>query len=196
MERRDFLKAAAMAAVAHPIMPHLSSATSRPKFEISLAQWSLHRSFYGTLPAGVDRSALLRSDPDSALRGSIRPLDFPLIARRDYGLTGVEYVNTFMFGHADDEAYLKELRTRADGEGVTSVLIMCDLEGALGDPDSEVRAQAVENHVRWLRAAASLGCHAIRVNAQSRGSEAEQSRLAADGLHALAERAVCHRFDA
>jgi sugar phosphate isomerase/epimerase len=161
-----------------------------PPFRISLAQWSLHRTFYGTLPPGADRVALLRSDPDQALRGTEHPLDFPVIARRDYGLDGVEYVNTFMFGHADDEAYLAELRRRAEGEGVTSVLIMCDLEGALGDPDPAARTGAVENHVRWLRAAARLGCHAIRVNAQSRGEAEEQARLAADGLHRLAERAA------
>jgi sugar phosphate isomerase/epimerase len=45
---------------------------------------------------------------------------------------------------------------------------------------------AVENHHQWLRAARRLGCHAIRVNAQSRGAPDEQAKLAADGLHALA----------
>jgi sugar phosphate isomerase/epimerase len=109
-----------------------------------------------------------------------------LVARREYGIEGIEYVNTFMFGHADDEPFLAELARRCEGEGVTSVLIMCDLEGALGDPDPAARATAVENHHKWLRAARRLGCHAIRVNAQSRGAPEEQAKLAADGLHALA----------
>lgn len=193
MRRREFVRgglAAALAAVSGRAV-----AARRPLFRISLAQWSLHRTFFGTLPPGTDRVQLLRTDPDRALQGSVHPLDFPVVARRDYGLDGVEYVNTFMFGHADDEGYLRELRRRADGEGVTSVLIMCDLEGALGDPDAALRAQAVRNHEKWLRAAAFLGCHAIRVNAQSRGDPEEQSRLAADGLHRLAERAAPLELD-
>lgn len=189
MQRRDLLRAGVASLAVAGLGRRLAAAAPDPLFRISLAQWSLHRTFYGTLPPGTDRVALLRSDPDRALQGSEHPLDFPLIARRDYGLEGVEYVNTFMYGHADDEAYLAELARRADGEGVTSVLIMCDLEGALGDPDATARATAVTNHVRWLRAAARLGCHAIRVNAQSRGAPEEQARLAADGLRRLAERA-------
>lgn len=190
MLRRTMLKSAGAALAWQAFGSRPLGATRPPLFRISLAQWSLHRSLYGTLEPGEDRLALLRSaDPDRALRGTLKPLDFPLIARREFGLEGIEYVNTFMYGHANDEAYLDELARRCDGEGVTSVLIMCDLEGALGDPDPAARLVAVENHVRWLRAAARLGCHAIRVNAQSRGSAEEQAALAADGLRQLAERA-------
>lgn len=190
MNRRGFLEAGAVVAAAAALPRIAGAATVVPEpFRISLAQWSLHRTFFGTLPPGVDRSALLRRDPDAALRGAAHPVNFPVIARRDYGIAGVEYVNTFMYGHADDTSYLDELNLRAAGEGVTNVLIMCDLEGALGDPDAAARRTAVDNHVKWLRAAAHLGCHAIRVNAQSRGAEDEQRRLCADGLHQLATRA-------
>jgi sugar phosphate isomerase/epimerase len=189
MQRRDLIGAAIGALAFHALGATRLRAAAPPLFRISLAQWSLHRALYGTLEPGEDRVTLLRRDPDRALRGTLKPLDFPLVARREYGLDGVEYVNTFMFGHADDEPYLAELARRCEGEGVTSVLIMCDLEGALGDPDPAARSLAVENHVKWLRAAARLGCHAIRVNAQSRGSAEEQARLAADGLHALAVKA-------
>ena len=189
MERRTLIKSA-LGALAWQTLGTRPLVAGRPKlFRISLAQWSLHRALYGTLDPGEDRVALLRSDPDHALRGTLKPLDFPLVARREFGLEGVEYVNTFFYGHADDEPFLKELASRCDGEGVTSVLIMCDLEGALGDPDPAARRAAVENHVRWLRAAARLGCHAIRVNAQSRGSAEEQAEVAADGLNQLARRA-------
>lgn len=186
MQRRTLLKSAAAAVALNALGRGPLSAQSAPLFRISLAQWSLHRALYGTLEPGEDRVALLRSDPDRALRGTLKPLDFPLVARREFGLEGIEYVNTFMYGHADDEPYLAELARRCDGEGVTSVLIMCDLEGALGDPDAAVRATAVQNHHKWLRAAARLGCHAIRVNAQSRGTPEEQAKLAAEGLHSLA----------
>jgi L-ribulose-5-phosphate 3-epimerase len=186
MHRRELIKAAAVAMTFDSLRSARLVAAAPPLFRISLAQWSLHRAFYGTLDPGEDRVALLRSNPDRALRGTLKPLDFPLVARREYGLEGIEYVNTFMFGHADDEPFLAELARRCEGEGVTSVLIMCDLEGALGDPDPVARGVAVENHHKWLRAAKRLGCHAIRVNAQSRGTPEEQARLAADGLHALA----------
>lgn len=186
MLRRDLVKAAAVALTFDSLVSMRLSAATLPLFRISLAQWSLHRALYGTLNPGEDRVALLRSNPDAVLRGTLKPLDFPLLARREFGLEGIEYVNTFMFGHADDEPFLAELARRCEGEGVTSVLIMCDLEGALGDPDPAARSAAVENHHKWLRAAKRLGCHAIRVNAQSRGAVEEQARLAADGLHALA----------
>jgi sugar phosphate isomerase/epimerase len=115
-------------------------------------------------------------------------LDFPAKAR-GFGIDAVEYVNTFFGEKARDPLYLDELKRRAEGEGVRSLLIMCDGEGNLGDPDEGRRARAVENHVRWLEAAAWLGCRSIRVNAESEGSSEEQARLAADGLRRLSEKA-------
>lgn len=87
---------------------------------------------------------------------------------------------------AADDDYIAELKKRADGEGVQSLLIMCDGLGHLGAPEQEARDKAVQRHVPWLAAAKALGCHSIRVNAASRGSYEEQMKLAADGLAALA----------
>jgi len=67
------------------------------------------------------------------------------------------------------------------------LLIMCDGEGNIGDPDNAARTKAVENHYKWIDAAVELGCHSIRVNAQSVGTEDEQRKLAADGLRRLTE---------
>ena len=136
-----------------------------PWFRISLAEWSLHRAL---------------------IAGEMTNLDFITDAKRTYGVDGVEYVNAFFADKARDRDYLQEMRTRCDGEGVESVLIMCDNEGRLGDPDDAGRTQAVENHVKWIEAAVFLGCHSIRVNAASEGTWEEQSSLAADGLHRLA----------
>ncbi len=173
MSRRCFLRLAGGVA---PLMvlhrPAYLSASyggiqaSEDLFSISLAEWSLHR----TLRAG-----------------ELDNLDFPVVARNDYGLSGIEYVNQFFKDRAKDRAYLSELKTRCDDNGVTSLLIMCDGEGALGDPDDAARATAVENHHRWVEAARYLGCHSIRVNAQSRGTAEEQRALAADGLRRLTE---------
>ncbi len=140
-------------------------------FQISLAEWSLHRT--------------LRS-------GKLDNLDFAKTAKDDYGIEAIEYVNQFFSDKAEDTTYLKDLRTRAEDHGVKSLLIMVDGEAALGDADEQQRMKAVENHYRWVTAAKSLGCHSIRVNAQSQGSYEEQQQRAADGLRRLAEFAAGH----
>jgi len=90
-------------------------------------------------------------------------------------------VNQFFKDKAQDQKYLAELNRRAAGEGVQNVLIMIDDEGALGDPDTAKRQKAIHNHHRWVEAAKTLGCHAIRVNAHSKGSYDETMKLVADG---------------
>tara|TARA_B100000809_G_scaffold186820_1_gene185014 strand:+ start:3676 stop:4488 length:813 start_codon:yes stop_codon:yes gene_type:complete len=135
-------------------------------FKISLAEWSLHR-------------ALQSKEIDH--------LDFYSVAKKEFDISAVEYVNTFFFNKAKDATYLKEMKTRADDLSVKSLLIMCDNEGNLGDPDDSKRKTAVENHYKWAEAAKFLGCHSIRVNARSEGSYDEQIELAADGLRRLAE---------
>src|SRR5262249_12212654 len=52
----------------------------------------------------------------------------------------------------------------ADDVSVACVLIMIDGEGDLSAASAEERHKAVENHKKWVDAAAALGCHAIRVN--------------------------------
>jgi sugar phosphate isomerase/epimerase len=171
--RRTFFKSAAgvlpVVALAKPSALFAGLPTPQPSspiFSISLAEWSLHR--------------MLRA-------GELDNLDFPATTRREYGLDAVEYVNGFFKDKAKDQNYLRDLKGRADDHGVKSLLIMCDGEGALGDPDEAARTQAVENHYRWVEAAKYLGCHSIRVNAQSSGTPEAQRDLAADGLRRLTE---------
>ena len=167
MNRRSFIAGAALtgAAMANPWLAHRVVAGEKPLFRISLAQWSLHNGFFD---------------------GTYDVLDFAAITRKKFGLEAVEYVNQFYFDTLDDRL-VAELRKRADDEGVVSNLIMVDREGALGDPDTDARKQAVQNHYRWADAAHALGCGSVRVNAQSSGSWDEQMKLAADGLNQLAE---------
>ena len=183
------------AAAASAALPALGSQSAR--FSISLAQWSLHRTFFGNaLAAGFAAfGQTLRTEPESVLQGDRHPLEFAAIARNEFGIGAIEYVNTFFYGHAKDSAYLDELRRRADDNGVTSLLIMIDAVGALGAPDHTTRAASIENHRPWLAAAKHLGCRAIRVNAASSGAKAEQQKLAADGLSALAAHAAIEGLD-
>lgn len=170
MDRRHFLlQSSALAGLGYfglPTSANDAPAKAEPPFRISLAQWSLHKTFFG-------------KKADAA--------DFPKIAKKDYGIGAVEYVNQFYKDKKGNAEYFTALRKSCDDLGVTSVLIMCDGEGALGDADAKKRTQAVENHYAWVEAAKILGCHSIRVNAQSSGTPEEQTDRAADGLRALTE---------
>jgi sugar phosphate isomerase/epimerase len=116
--------------------------------------------------------------------GKIDNLDFAKVAA-DHGIHAVEYVNQFFMDKAKAAKYLGEMKRRAADHGVKSLLIMCDREGNIGDPDTAKRKQTVDNHRKWLDAAKFLGCHSIRVNAGSSGTWDEQVKLAADGLSQL-----------
>ena len=175
LDRRTFLQttAAAGAALGLGTLGQVASGApaGEPLFKISLAEWSFHR----------------------ALRaGKMNNLDFPKVAKKDFDIDCVEYVNVFFMDKAKDQAYLKDLKQRCDDLGVTSGLIMCDHEGDLGDASSARRTEAVENHYKWVEAAKFLGCHSIRVNARSTGEPKEQHERAVDGLRRLSEFGAKH----
>ncbi|MDP6955874.1 MAG: sugar phosphate isomerase/epimerase family protein [Planctomycetota bacterium] len=168
--RRSFLAGAGSLAALSLFAPRAQAKRTMdkngaPLFEISLAQWSLHRT--------------LRS-------GDLDNLDFARVTARDYGLGAVEYVNQFFGDKATDFDYLGEMKKRAADEGVRSLLIMIDGEGSLAHEDSTQRARAIENHFPWVAAASYLGCHSIRVNAAGGGDRNEMAKRAADSLHHLA----------
>ena len=169
MNRRNFIKRSAAItgglALSGFGSTFLSGSDILP-FKISLAEWSLHRALW---------------------KKEINHLDFAAIAKKEFGISAVEYVNTFFFEKANDHKYLSKMKKRLDDLGSKSLLIMCDNEGNLGDPDNKKRAQAIENHYKWTEAAKYLGCHSIRVNARSEGSWDDQIELAADGLRRLNE---------
>ena len=149
-----------------------TATTSGPFFKISLAQWSLNRSLFG---------------------GRITNLDFPGVAKNEFGIDAVEYVNQFFADKAQDADYLRELKQRCDDLAVKNVLIMIDLEGYLAEADDAERMRAVENHYKWVEAAQFLGCHAIRVNAFATATGYDAALQAAvDGLGRLCEFAEPH----
>lgn len=133
------------------------SAGKTGDFKISLAEWSLHKALFAK---------------------QITNLDFPRIAREDYGISGAEFVNQFFKDKAHDSTYLKDLKKRADDNGVTCVLIMIDGEGDLSAKDKANRDKAVENHKKWVDAAAALGCHSIRINTGEHYSPADVEDVA------------------
>ena len=168
LKRREFIKKSALATAGLGLASQagaLSSSTKEPLYKISLAQWSVNRLLFSK---------------------KMDNLDFALEARK-HDIEAIEYVNQFFMDKATDKEYLKEMKTRAENEGVKSLLIMCDREGRLGDPEEAKRIECVENHKKWVEAAKFLGCHSIRVNGYSKGTFEEEMKLVADGLRRLCE---------
>jgi sugar phosphate isomerase/epimerase len=135
-DRREFLQTAAAVfpAIALSRLSWPTAARAQePLYRISLAEWSLHKALWA---------------------GQMDNLEFPVAARQEFGIDAVEYVNQFFKDRANDRDYLGQLAQRCSDHGVTSLLIMCDGEGALGDPDDAARTKAVENHYRWVEAQA------------------------------------------
>ena len=171
MDRRQFMKQCGVLGAASMLMPSALAVEKIPAesplfFDISLAQWSLHRQ--------------LRSS-------ALSVLDFPVKTGEVFGIRAVEYVNQFFPDKAEDAAFLSQLKGRCDDHGVVSLLIMIDGEGHLGAPLESERLQAVENHYKWIDAAKYLGCHSIRVNITGVGSSADVQSAAIDGLSRLCE---------
>ena len=170
--RRQFLRGAVAGGLTLGAVPAWAApASGRPEagkigdFKISLAEWSLHKAIRA---------------------GEISNLDFPKVAREQYGIGAVEFVNQLFMEKGRDAAYLKDLKGRADDHGVTCVLIMIDHEGDLSDPDKPMRMKAVEDHKKWADAAATLGCHSIRINTGNHYSPGDVGAVA-EACAALAE---------
>jgi sugar phosphate isomerase/epimerase len=111
-------------------------------FEISLAEFS----FAGQL-----------------MSGKMTNMDFPALAKNEFGINVLEYVSGFFNSKHTDQTYMNELKKRCDDLGMKNNLIMVD--GAnIADLDPAKRRQAVESHFAWIDAAKFLGCSTIRVN--------------------------------
>ncbi len=180
MHRRSFLQSSAWVAASAAV--GMTACTTKGQllaglnsfYDISLAQWSLHK--------------MLRS-------GKLEHLDFAEKTRKDFGIGAVEYVNQFFKDRAEDGQYLKEMNLRANDHGVAQLIIMVDGEGGLAELDKQKRNQAVENHYKWVTAAKTLGCHSIRVNAFGVGTAEDVGQAAVEGLGSLATFAKDHEID-
>jgi len=194
MKRRDFIQTSTAAAAGLGVLGLHSPSASMPVeeelFKISLAEWSVNSLIFGDKIqklGWMKFGDMLQNDFDNLMKGNpMTNLEFPKFARW-LGIEAVEYVNTCFFNKANNKEYLAELKNTCDGEGIKSLLIMCDAEGAIGDENKDNQQKSIKNHHKWVDAAAYLGCHSIRVNAQSSGSYDDQMKRAAEGLRMLAE---------
>lgn len=148
ISRREFLGMGLLALAATPALGNLSlpMAKKKGKMEVSLAEWSIHVELEKKL---VDH------------------LDFPKIAREEFGIGVIEPVSFFFKDRST--AYLNEVKKRAKDYGVRHNLIMVGGNG-LGLMDDKKRQAQVEDHCAWVDVAKSLGCKAIRVNPWGEGT--------------------------
>ena len=175
INRRNFLKSSLAAggalsiAGAQGVLNQAFAANTgsgaEKKFKISLAAWSLNRTF----------------------RTTWTNLDLPRIAREEFGLDGLEFVNSFF--DLPNYHYLRELKRRAGHHGVNLLLIMVDREGDMSHEDRQEREQAAINHRKWVDIAHYLGCHSIRCNAGYTrvGTVDERVARAAESFRLLVE---------
>jgi sugar phosphate isomerase/epimerase len=150
MNRKQFLSLAGVSSLGLAFPVPIFSSEKDAKNKISLAQWSMNRSFFS---------------------GKKDAHDFAVYAA-NMGFSGVEFVNQFYFDQLKNgttssknvSSLAKTLNLRAKDNDISNVLIMVDLEGNLADSSSKVIKTAIEQHKKWVELAAEIGCHSIRVN--------------------------------
>lgn len=150
----------------------VENSMAEPFFKLSLAQWSINK--------------MIRND-------GVDPYTFAEKAA-GWGFTGLEYVSQLYnaeleaanFSEEAMQNFVDKCNTEAKKHGLENVLIMIDRQGDLAASDEKERKEAVENHHKWVDAAAAMGCHSIRVNLN--GVQEPENWVAAsvDGLSQLA----------
>jgi len=168
--RRNFIKTAALGAagmgLAASLPEYLYAGTEKDLFfKFAISQFSFASEFWTK---------------------QLDPLDFAAKSK-ELGISGLDYCSMFFADKAKDTQFLGELKKRAADNGSYNLRIMVDGEGVLGDLNDTVRLKAVDNHHKWIDAAATLGCPMIRVNVEGEGAPADVAKAAVDSLGRLIE---------
>ena len=171
ISRRKFLRQSSLTAGALMMYPALKAMVQQQGLEISLAEWSYHRSIEA---------------------GKLDHVDFAMKAKNEFGISAVEYVNG-LFGSkktnfkeaGKSSKYLSEMLKRSKDAGVVNHLIMVDEEGDLAGLKEKDRLKAVDNHRKWLEAAKFLQCKTVRVNLHGDGPTEDKKKVSIDSLGRL-----------
>lgn len=146
-----------------------STSMKAPFFKLSLAQWSIHK--------------MIQDD-------GLNPFEFAAKAKA-WGFEGLEYVSQLYPKTLEKpngiDLFVKESKLRSVDQGMENLIIMVDHEGDLALTDNKMRDQAVENHKKWMDAAAALGCHSIRINLFGTNNPEEWKQVSVDSLGKLGE---------
>ena len=173
MNRKHFLSLAGVSTLGLVSPASIFSSKVVTKNKISLAQWSMNKSFFS---------------------GNKDPYDFAIHAAA-LGFDGIEYVNQFYFGQLKNGTIsskkvgilAKTLNSRAKDNNISNVLIMVDEEGNLADSSSKVIKRSIEQHKKWVELAAELSCHSIRVNLAGEKDPERWINKSVEGLTGLCE---------
>ena len=166
--RRDFARYTLLGSAALNLGPKLfSKGKDDPeRFQIGIQEYTFHR-WIGS--------------------GKLDHLDYPALAKKELGITHIEYWNRPFNGKHTDKKYVGELAKRTTGEGMKNVLIPVDARHQLDASAKDQRDKAVEEHKGWIDCAAQLGCDAIRVNCRSGGNPDLNLKNASDGVGRLCD---------
>ena len=175
MRRREFINKSLTLGAMSMLAPSLLATSKNQvtplnrKDDISIAQWAL---------------------VNEIRKGEWKTLDFPKVAREDFGINGIEFVNTLF--EVPHMRYLNQLKRNAEDHGVEMVLVMVDAEGDPCSSDKKMREQFAINHRKWIDIAHYLGCHSIRTNCRGQESYSSQDALkwAAESYNMLLEYAM------
>lgn len=145
---------------------------TKSEIKLSLAQWSMHKMVF---------------------EGGVDPYTFAEKASK-WGFEGLEYVSALYYKELQAANFSEEAmnnwvaKSKAESEkyGLENLLIMVDGQGDLAALDEKERKAAVENHYKWVDAAAALGCHSIRVNLNGTQDPEPWMPASVDGLTQLA----------
>lgn len=155
-----------------------------PLFRYSLAQWSIHKMI---------------------LEEQLDPFEFAAKAK-SWGFEGLEYVSQlykdYLSTHDSElagiEAMVKRSNEESQKHGLENLILMVDIvngPASLCDADKKVRQSAVENHHKWIDAAAGMGCHSTRINLFGSREREPWKEYAIESLSSLCEYAKAQQVN-
>ena len=134
--------------------------------QIGIAGWSLQRTF-------------------NRAESPLLLLDYPQMARDEWGLEAIELNNIFMASH--DDSYLDQLKKRAQDADVEMWGMAVDGTGSLCESDASTRSKNIADCVAYLEIGKRLGLSYMRFNTGGDVEPSEQQiALCADSFAQLA----------
>ena len=123
--RRTFVRNAAFGLPAITLAPSVLAAKKKDleRFQIGIQEYTFHR-WLGS--------------------GRLKHIDYPALAKKELGITHIEYWNRPFGGKYTDKKYVGELAKRTTGEGMKNVLILIDASNELDTKDPKQRVRSVE----------------------------------------------------
>lgn len=169
---------------------HEESPVSR-FFKISLNQWSLFNNYVGDMGRDgwwSDFILDLKSDPSHVLQGELDPIEFPVLARKEFDLDAIEIEASLYFAQIDNQQYFNEFKSRCEDNGVKCLLISNGWSGNLTNLEGTKPKEVAKNYYKWVDLCAFLGCHSLMVDVTGRRGDKQAVKEAAiEGVGTLTE---------